>query len=309
MKKILSLICFITMNGISYGQIEMNWFSDINICESLDTTINFPSGNYQNYSFTWFYEGDSLTTDSHLTNLTTGNYSLELYEIDTTSITADTIIDGFYALVDVEDFEFLLTFINPDINIDSIADLCIEDNPTLITPHSNRTHFWFLDGMQIGEDEFSENTLVIENIIDQINYNQEHQYQVEIETACGIFPSKNSISLKVNECHCALNMPNIFTPNNGDDINNTFKPINNHELEEDAENMCQSTDFNMEIFNQWGRHISSIKSGDEYPSWDGKNKNGNDVAAGIYFYRIVYQVNIFTDAEEREITGFVHLYR
>ena len=47
-------------------------------------------------------------------------------------------------------------------------------------------------------------------------------------------------------------MPNIFTPD-GNQVNDYFKPFNNYEGEfVDPENLCMSTDFHMEIFNQWG---------------------------------------------------------
>ena len=65
----------------------------------------------------------------------------------------------------------------------------------------------------------------------------------------------------------------------------------------------------MEVYSQWGRHMTTIISGDEYPSWDGLNKRGNEVPAGVYYYRIVYNVNVYTLPEEKEITGFFHLYR
>ena len=61
-----------------------------------------------------------------------------------------------------------------------------------------------------------------------------------------------------------------------------------------------STDFNMEIFNQWGKHIISIDSDDELPYWDGLNANGREMNAGVYFYRITYQVNIYSLRNKRD---------
>ena len=58
-------------------------------------------------------------------------------------------------------------------------------------------------------------------------------------------------------------------------INDYFKPFNNYEGEfVDPETICMSTDFLMDIFNQWGKHIISIIYDDELPYWDGKNSNG-----------------------------------
>ena len=103
-------------------------------------------------------------------------------------------------------------------------------------------------------------------------------------------------------------MPNVFTPNN-DSKNNVFKPLNNHEDETDKERICESTNYSMNIYNQWGKHMASIRSGNELPSWNGKNKKGNEVAEGVYFYNILYQVNIYTAPKQMELTGSFHLYR
>ena len=301
MKKTLALICVLCLNTIVLGQTQMNWFSDINICETEDSIVNFPIGDYNDYTFNWFFEDDSLTIDSSIFVLNSGIYSIELYG-------ADTLVASFEATVDLIDNEFMLTLTDFDINVDSLVSICLEDGPTLITNQVDYTHTWFLDGDIIGGDTLTDRNLSIDDIIDEIDFNQEYEYSVEVETACGIYLSKNVVTMLVNECNCALDMPNVFTPN-GDEFNNLFQPLNNHELETDAERICKSTDYKMEVYSQWGRHMASVNSGDEYPSWDGLNKRGNEVPDGIYYYRIVYNVNVYTLPEEKEITGFFHLYR
>jgi gliding motility-associated-like protein len=290
----------------AWSQTEMNWFTDFNICELGDTLIMVPEGDFDDYIPSWFLNGDTISNENSISIISSGSglYSLELYG-------PDTLYDQFNVIIDLNNPDFLLSLTDSEINIDSIVDICIEDNPTLITQGSveEYTHFWYLDGLPLEfEPTQSERTLVIEEIIEEIEFNQQYEYQVEIENTCGIHLSKNIVTMFVNECHCALEMPNIFTPN-GDEENALFKPINNHEQESEPENICQSTNFSIEIFNQWGRHITSIISDNEYPSWDGRNKAGREVNDGVYFYRIVYQVNIYTEPKEKEITGFVHLYR
>ena len=100
--------------------------------------------------------------------------------------------------------------------------------------------------------------LLLEEILDQININEVYTYDVDIDFDCGVIPANNTVDLSVVECECGLDMPNVFTPD-GNEINDYFKPYNNYEGESvDPENICMSTDFHMEIFNQWGRHIVSV---------------------------------------------------
>ena len=302
MKKVLSLICILLANTFAQAQ-EQNWFSDFHICETKDTTIVFPTSVISDSTFTWLFNNDpiSYNFDNSITIDSTGVYTLEIINIG-----EDTLTDNFTVTVDLEQYDFVVS-LNTEQSLDSVITMCLEDSPTLGTTQSDYTHFWYLDGFLL-HDSLSENTLVVADILDEIEFDQEHFYTAEIENACGIVLAKNEVTLIVNECHCALNMPNVFTPN-GDEFNNTFKPYNDHEDQVEAENICESTDFSMEVFSQWGRHMATVNSGNEYPSWDGLNKRGNEVAEGVYFYRILYKVNIYTLPKQKEISGFVHLYR
>ena len=301
MKKTLTLICVLALNAIVFGQTQQDWFSDINICETPETTIAFPTGDYDDYTFVWYLDGDTLTTDPDISILSSGDYSLYLYG-------SDTLFDEF--IVDVVNPDFMITLTDPDINVDSLV--CIEDDPTLTTFEEGSRYIWYVNGNPIETDSPSEKTLPIEDIMDEIEFNQNYKYHVEIENACDTYRSENTITMQVNECHCALDMPNVFTPNDRDELNKVFRPYNNHEsLDSDntEKTICESTNFRMEIFSQWGRHMATVESENEYPSWDGLNKKGNEVATGVYFYNIVYQVNIYTLPQEKEITGSINLYR
>ncbi len=302
MKKILSLICILLANNLAQAQ-EQNWFADFHICESKDTTITFPSTALSDSTFIWLFNNDPFATnsDSSITLTEEGLYALEIINTG-----GDTLYDTFTMTVDYEQYDFVVS-LNTEQSLDTVITMCLEDTPTLGTTQTDYTHFWYLDGFLL-DDSLSENSLVVEDIIEEIEFNQEHYYTVEIENACGIVQAKNELTLILNECHCSLSMPNVFTPN-GDEFNNTFKPFNDHEDQVEAENICESTDFRMEVYSQWGRHLATVNSGNEYPSWDGLNKRGNEVPEGVYFYRIVYKVNIYTLPKEKETTGFVHLYR
>ena len=273
--------------------------NDSTICEGDTIFLDFPSGDFSNYSsFTWYLNNETFSSDSNIIITSPGVYSLDLNGCPYLS---DDFVVNFY--------EYPLLMSDSELNVDSIIYICLEDDPVLVTPFNDFTHTWFLDGFILDNDLFNERTLILEEIIDQINLNQVYNYSVEIDFECGIIGGSNSVDLSVIECECGLDMPNIFTPD-GNQNNDFFKPFNNFEGESvDPENLCMSTDFNMEIFNQWGRHIISINSNDELPYWDGKNSNGTEMNAGVYFYTIRYQVNIYSEPQQKEINGYFHLFR
>lgn len=67
-------------------------------------------------------------------------------------------------------------------------------------------------------------------------------------------------------------LPNVFTPN-GDGNNDTFemlRPNNGFSV------------FSLVIFDRWGLQINEIANG--LKGWDGTNKAGHEVPAGVYFY-------------------------
>ena len=68
-------------------------------------------------------------------------------------------------------------------------------------------------------------------------------------------------------------VPNVFTPN-GDGKNDFFHI-------KATPNYCFDT-FNMKIFNRWGELM--YESNDFLFQWDGKNKSGNKLPEGVYYY-------------------------
>lgn len=274
-------------------------FSDSLICNGDTIYLEFPDGDFSNFNdFTWYLNNEFFSSDSNIVITLPGEYSLHMNG-------CPYLFDNFY----VDFYEYPLLMSDSELNVDSVIYICIEDNPTLITPFADFTHTWFLDGIVLGADTLTDNTLVLEDILDDTNLHQVYTYDVEIDFECAIVASNNSVEVSVLECECGLDMPNVFTPD-GDEINDYFKPFNNFDGESvDPEVLCRTTNFNMEIFNQWGKHITSIESNDDLPSWDGLNDRGKEMNAGIYFYRITYQVNIHSLPKQKEITGYFHLFR
>ena len=275
------------------------FFSDTLICQGDTLSIDFPSGNFSDYTeFTWFHNNMPMVSepDSSILISNPGIYSLHFN--DCPYLSTEFIVN-FY--------EFSLFMSDSELDTNSL--ICIEDNPILVSSYDNYRHIWYIDGIELDNNIYNEESLIIEDILDEINFNQVYTFDLDIDFECGIISAKNSVELVFVECECGLDMPNIFTPD-GNNQNDFFKPFNNYESElVDPENLCRSTDFNLEIFNQWGKHIISINSKNEFPFWDGLDDNGNQMNSGIYFYRINYKVNIHSLPELKEITGYFHLFK
>ncbi len=92
-------------------------------------------------------------------------------------------------------------------------------------------------------------------------------------------------------------IPNVFTPNPGDDVNSYFhliNPLGFNRIEK----------FEVLIMNRWGQIVRTYTNYDF--AWDGKDESGNDVTEGVYFYKL-YILSVQGDTFENH--GFVHLIR
>ncbi|WP_343604566.1 gliding motility-associated C-terminal domain-containing protein [Fluviicola sp.] len=98
----------------------------------------------------------------------------------------------------------------------------------------------------------------------------------------------DSVTLvRTNEMETDENIPNILTVN-GDGINDYWHP----------NNACLDN-WSCEIFNRWGNKVFQFVQGDK--GWNGKDKSGNELTEGEYFYRVF--------SENKEKTGFIQLVK
>jgi gliding motility-associated-like protein len=82
-------------------------------------------------------------------------------------------------------------------------------------------------------------------------------------------------------------IPNAFTPNpggpsggvaSGGSFNDVFLPI-----------VKGVEEFNMQIFDRWGNLI--FESNSSNTGWDGYDKNGNILPAGVYIYKLTLRLS------------------
>lgn len=91
-------------------------------------------------------------------------------------------------------------------------------------------------------------------------------------------------------------IPNAFSPQGNDLLNNTFRPFGV---------LSGITDFNMMIFNRWGEKLYETTDLDK--PWDGTIQNSNTLCQpGVYMY-LIHMVDI--NLETHSFNGTVHLIR
>lgn len=109
--------------------------------------------------------------------------------------------------------------------------------------------------------------------------------------------SKKSVEICVDNCP-DYNLPNAFTPN-GDTQNDLFKPYPYRFISR----------IEMNIFNRWGGLV--YQTNDPAINWNGTDSNGNELAAGVYYYTCrVFEQRVEGEVEKAAILkGYIQLVK
>jgi gliding motility-associated-like protein len=113
---------------------------------------------------------------------------------------------------------------------------------------------------------------------------QPGHYSVEVlHSICLI---KDSINVIYQFCAPEVEMPNVFSPD-GDNVNDFFAPIKFEGIQS----------LKVTILNRWGQVV--YESGDLILKWEGKDKMGQEVTNGVYFWKIEYvdEANVFGEKD------------
>ncbi len=113
-----------------------------------------------------------------------------------------------------------------------------------------------------------------------------------VEVTVGTCTTLASVYVEIVDCEVALEMPNVFSPNN-DQMNDQFLPITAHGLQQAV----------LAIYNRWGQLISENALGS---GWDGKYRGGN-CPDGSYIWQVRYTTRFNNEAIV--LTGMVTLLR
>lgn len=102
----------------------------------------------------------------------------------------------------------------------------------------------------------------------------------------------------LEDCEC-LEFPNAFSPQNGDQINDDFRPYVR------CESLIQ--DYVLQVFNRWGQKV--FESSELKKPWDGRFE-GKDLPVDTYTYHCSFKIRYSNnDIQPRKIKGSVSLLR
>jgi gliding motility-associated-like protein len=105
--------------------------------------------------------------------------------------------------------------------------------------------------------------------------------------------ARDSVTIEDKRIDIKLNIPNVFTPN-GDNMNDDF----GIDPQDDVKQM------HLQIYNRWGAKI--FESHSPQIRWNGQASNGNECAAGVYYY---IAKGIDRCGNQFDVTGSISLIR
>ncbi len=101
----------------------------------------------------------------------------------------------------------------------------------------------------------------------------------------------NPLASSVNACQ--LYVATAFTPND-DGINDKFVIKHNGD--------CELIEFDIKIFDRWGRLVYESEKSDEESAWDGTNQ-GNSVKEGVYMWKVYAKMSDPQNSSEAVIVS------
>jgi gliding motility-associated-like protein len=141
---------------------------------------------------------------------------------------------------------------SPKVNFGNDTTICFNTTMILDASNNNATYLW--------NDGSTDPTLTVVNTGLQ-------SVVVTIANCVG----SDSIWIDHTVCGVFVEMPNIITPN-GDGMNDTFVPIS----------LLGVKDVTTIVYNRWGDEIFVSK--DPQVKWEGKDKKGELVPTGVYYW-------------------------
>lgn len=204
------------------------------------------------YEFQWKDGNGSSSSDTAI-NVNSENKGLQTVTLR--SLCGDSDTDSI--TIDFWPKEWTESKLIPDTSV--CEKIRVTLDATALLPNESTKYLWLHDS--------STNPIIV--------VSTPRAYEVILTDSAGC-QRKFSSNVKEDDCTAKIEMPNIFTPD-GDFINDLFKPT----LLERVYN------FEMWIYNRWGRAVFKYDGNPEECAWDGNNGN-TPSPEGVYFWVVKY---------------------
>jgi gliding motility-associated-like protein len=198
----------------------------------------------------------------YLLNATVQNANSYLWQDGSTDSTFIVSFSGNYSVeVDINGCKskdsVIISFNNPIVNIGKDTFICEEPFSLKATRYDDANYLW--------QNGATDQWIIVQDT-------GTYSVIVDVNGCLGYD------TIQIEKCKRlrdpCFEIPNAFT-NNGDGINDLFKPVN----------FCPLDNYRLTIFNRWGQIIFETENPDT--AWDGFYK-GNRAQQGVYAYIIEY---------------------
>jgi gliding motility-associated-like protein len=102
----------------------------------------------------------------------------------------------------------------------------------------------------------------------------------------------------------SISFPNVFTPN--------YDLLNEEFTNFDSDEVCLRfiSSVSLSVFNRWGIKVIELNDQDKPIGWDGRDSRGNEVAAGIYYFKDDVVVDVLDSNNQlKELKGWIQVVR
>lgn len=270
---------------------ELSVSQDTTICQGETTQITATATN-PNVNFIWTNQSGNVVSNSN-TFLTGPNTTMTYYLTATDKANPPCFIKMDSVTVEVKNAPVVIGHEFVETNSDTLelyeGEEFVINVSTIPNPVPGGVFDWFLLGKVLATTNDTSSGPLIAPEVDEDNI---FTYGVLItnEFGCEVFEDF-SILVRNNP----VDMPNVFTPNNEDDLNRYLFPVSLVPIE-----IVQ-----FKIWNRWGK---LIYDNDSVNGWDGRYSNGTEAPSDVYIYLLEYRIK-GTTGNPKVLKGDVTLLR
>jgi gliding motility-associated-like protein len=160
-----------------------------------------------------------------------------------------------------------------------LLEPCLNDSLLVEAPNDLQRSFWLDDSLAPASRRWLSDS---------------GEYQLYIENACG--SALFTYQVEPFDCDCPAFLANAFTPN-ADGLNDRYLAFLS----------CEPHQFQMRVFDRWGKVVYISNSIDE--GWSGEDAQGRKLNGGTYLVMLNYSWWVKGSLQQKQVLGELNLIR